>query len=127
MALWLIGSLMGCVAPPPVGVTEQSRPNHYQICTAQGYKPGIGPVHITDGFIIADGNNVYVIAKFMDLVADTDYRFKFEWYRPNGDLYALKSVKQKVTSSNWFAGNFLKLDRKYQESYTPGRLSLIHI
>ena len=120
----LILCAIGCVTPSPVNETKQSIPEHYEIWTSKEYKAGIGPVNITDKFVIGDGNKVYVIAKFMDLVANSKYKFKFEWYSPNGKMYGSKSVIQKVSGSNWLTGNYLKLDRKYQESYTPGLWSV---
>jgi len=44
---------------------------------------------------------------------NSKYEFKYEWYKPNGKMEGTKIVIQHVKDSNWYTGNWLKLDLKY--------------
>jgi len=124
MSLFLLFSAIGCVTTTPVTETKQSKPKHYEIFISKGYKDGVGAINVTNKFIIGGGNKVYVVVKFMDLVPKSKYKFEFEWFKPNGKMFGTRSVVQKVPDSNWLTGNWLNLDRKYQESYPSGLWSV---
>lgn len=124
MNLFLLFSAIGCVTTTPATETKQRKIEHYEIFISEGYKPGVGAISVTNKFIIGDGKKVYVVGKFMNLVPRSKYKFKFEWYKPNGKMFGTKTFVQKVPDSNWFTGNWLKLDRKYGENYPSGLWSV---
>lgn len=122
--LLLIFYFVGCVTTPSSKENKLKIPKHYEMWTAKKYEESVGPIHISDKFVIGNGNRVYIITKFLDLVPNSKYRFKFEWYKPNGKMFGVKKVTQKVSEANWFTGNYLKLDNKYKELYEPGLWSV---
>lgn len=124
LILLLIVFTFGCVTTDPLAESNKSKPKYFEIFISEGYKSGVGPVTVTDKFFIGDGNKVYVVAKFMDLVPDSKYIFRFEWFRPDGKMFGTKTVEQKVADSNWYTGNWLNLDRKFQEIYPSGLWSV---
>jgi len=104
-------SFIGCVTTSDTTKTEPKRIEHFEIFFCEKYNER--PINVTKKFIIKDGERVYVIAKLMDLVPNTKYKFKFEWYRPNEKMEGTKTVIQRVQSANWYTGNWLNLNQKY--------------
>ena len=104
-------SFTGCVTVSKTAKTEPKRIENFEIFFCKEYHNR--PINITKKYIKKDGERVYVIAKLMDLVPNTKYKFKFEWYKPNGKMEGTKTVTQRVRSANWYTGNWLKLDHQY--------------
>ncbi len=115
LGFFLISNMItGCVTPGKVTKTQPKKIEHYEIFFCENFnKDRGGPINITKKFIKGDGKQVYFVAKLMDLVPNSKYKFKFEWYKPNGKMYGTKSFIQLVEDFNWYTANWLKLDLKY--------------
>ena len=109
LGFFLISNMItGCVTPGKVTKTQPKKIEHYEIFFCENYnKDRGGPINISKKFIKGDGKKVYVIAKLMDLVPKSKYKFKYEWYKPNGKMEGAKIVIQHVKGINWYTGNWL--------------------
>jgi len=66
-----------------------------------------------DEFLKGDGNNVYMVVHWFDLIPNKEYDFRFEWYRPDGKMLGSQGNTVKVLTTDWYTYNYLKLDSKY--------------
>lgn len=67
----------------------------------------------TDEFYKGQGNKVFMVMHWFDLVPKARYTFRFEWYRPDGKQLGAQQADVKVLHNDWYTFNSMKLDRKY--------------
>lgn len=80
----------------------------------KGRKKFISPDNKTNKFIIGDGKKAFIVSHWFDLEPDTNYKFTYKWYYPDGRLVAVRKVTRRVLASDWYTYNHLKLDHKYK-------------
>ena len=117
-------ALIGCVTPGQER-REVSKPESYEIILCKNIryipieegefkgKKSLATENETDEFVMGDGKRVFIVPHWFDLVPNTDYTFKFEWYKPNGRLLGIKEAKKHVIHHDWYTPHSMKVDRKY--------------
>jgi len=117
-------ALIGCVTPSQER-RQVSKPESYEIILCKNIKyipieegefKGKNTLAVedeTDEFIMGDGQRVFVVPHWFDLVPNTDYTFKFEWHKPDGRLLGMKQAKKHVIHHDWYTPHSIRVDPKY--------------
>jgi len=106
----------GCAPAIQKPVTKGRKPEKYRTVLCKDIEKrekSTYPVHLTDRFIKGDGKKVYVFIDWFDLIPDANYLIRWEYYDPNGQIIASRSLKLNPKKSHWKTWHSIFLDHKW--------------
>ena len=106
----------GCAPAIQKPVTQVRKPEKYRTVLCKDIEKrekSTYPVDLTDRFIKGDGKKVYVFIDWFDLIPDANYLIRWEYYDPNGQIIASRSLKLNPKKSHWKTWHSIFLDHKW--------------